>query len=66
MGRPSRDDRRDEKLTVEELGQLTRDIVQGHRTSVVLDNPTKRRVFIALRTEIERAKKYGRTIQTPE
>ena len=66
MGQPSRDDKRDEKLTVEELGQLTRDLVMGRPTEIVLDNPTKRRIFISLRTDIERAKKYGRTIGMPE
>ena len=66
MGQRSRNDKHDEKLTIEELGQLTRDIVMGRRTEVVLDNPTTRRTFISLRTDIERAKKYGRTIESPE
>ena len=66
MGQRSRDHKRDEKLTVEELGQLTRDLVMGRRTDVVLDNPTKRRTYTSLRVDIERAKKYGRTIETPD
>ena len=56
----------DEKLTVAELGQLTRDIVLGHPTSVVLDNPTKLQVFESLRADIEQAKAQGYAIETPE
>ncbi len=56
----------DKKLTVEELGQLTRDIVLGHPTKVVLDNPTKLKVFESLRADIERATERGHMIETPE
>jgi hypothetical protein len=56
----------EEKLTVEELGQLTRDIVLGHPTDVVLDNPTKLRTFESLRAEIKLAKERGFMIETPE
>jgi hypothetical protein len=66
MGQRSWHDRCDEKLTVEELGQLTRDIVMGHPTKVVLDNPTKRMTYVSLRADIERAKKHGRMVETPE
>ena len=58
--------RNQEKLTVAELGQLTRDLVMGCPTSVVLDNPTKLRVFESLRADIERAKQRGRMVVTPE
>jgi hypothetical protein len=61
-----RDGRSDEKLTVAELGRLTRDIVMGHPTSVVLDNPTKLRVFESLRADIERGKRLGHRVITPE
>lgn len=60
------DDTSDERLTLEELGQLTRDIVLGHPTRIVLDNPTKLRVFESLRADIERAKAQGHMIETPE
>lgn len=54
-----------EKLTLAELGQLTRDIVMGHPTSVVLDTPVKFQVFLKLRADIERAKQRGYMIETP-
>jgi hypothetical protein len=55
----------DERLTMEELGQLTRDIVLGHPTSVVLDNPTKLRIVESLCADIARAKKQGSMIEAP-
>ena len=56
----------DEKLTLEELGQLTRDLVLGHPTGVAIDNPTKLRVFESLRADIERATERGYMIETSE
>ena len=56
----------DDRLTVEELGQLTRDIVLGHPTNVVLDNPTKLRVYESLRADVERSMESGYMIETPE
>ncbi len=56
----------DKKLTVEELGQLTRDIVLGHPTKVVLDNPTKLNTFMSVRADIERATENGHMVETPE
>ncbi len=50
MGEHGRDGHTaDKKLTVEELGRLIRDIVLGHPTKVVLDNPTKLKTFRSLR-----------------
>ena len=58
--------RNDDKLTVGELGQLTRDLVMGRPPSVVLDTPIKVTTFLSLRADIERAKRRGHTIETPE
>ena len=71
---PSQKDERDratepepsERLSVDELGRLYRDIVLGVPTKVVLDTDTKRQQFLTAKQEVREIEARGWMVETPE
>jgi len=53
-------------LSVEEVGQLCRDITLGVPTRVVLDTDTKRQEFLTVRRQVRDIKAQGYMVETPE
>jgi len=55
-----------DRLSVEELGQLYRDITLGVPTRVVLDTDTKRQQFLTAKQEVREIEARGQMVEIPE